>query len=374
MSSGEFSEDLVLRSNALQQSYSAMPSELSLVAFRDDIQFSFLFDNFVWSSYGSPWLQMSAGGKFDALSLEACRAFSLSIFGRHHHQADIEVSGALHYHKTVRVLSSRLSNVGTLITKSRTFLEQAEWLSEPWLLCDEINKNAQNRLVDILVHIPGFLEDQAQLEQVPSEHFRLDLIQRIEYQIAKTHNWRWRWEEMNPDVAWEVEPEMLPDQQGLSQHRPIRKVLLFSSFSNATELRLYNAILLFLLGLLWTLKPPVDNSPEPIRLSQCSLYLPGDAESLVEPAIDICRAFEYQLLTVKQSRDSALFWLFPLGMASKALEDKYGIFGLDQGHARRISGDRRVRHRWQYVWLWVLQVSENQKEEITRATPCSTTI
>ncbi|KIX96742.1 uncharacterized protein Z520_07461 [Fonsecaea multimorphosa CBS 102226] len=394
---GDFPENLVLRSNNSPPSSSSIPQELSFVAFRDNIQFSYLFDNFVWSSYGSPWLQMAAEGKLDALSLEACRAFSLSIFGRHHRQAEIEVTGAVHYDKTVRALSTRLSNVGapgsenlivpimillmhssstpdpqasafhiqgllkliqicgperfatgplrfafescratlvtiSLITRTRTFLEQPEWLSEPWATCGEYNKNPQNRLVDILVHVPGFLQDQAQLEQAPSEQFRLELIQRIEYQIAKAHNWRWQWEEMNPTVAWEVDPETLPADRTLlsSQPRPVRKVLVFSSFTKAAELSLYNAILLFLLGLLWTLKPPEGESPPSVRLpcssssqsaSSSALFLPGDVDSLVEPAIEICRAFEFQLLASKNSRDSALFWLFPLGLASKALED-----------------------------------------------------
>jgi hypothetical protein len=105
-------DDLVLRSNDGLRGSGSLPPEMSFVAFRDNIQFSYLFDNFVWSSYGSPWLQMSAEGKLNALSLEACRAFSLSIFGRHHHQSEIELSGAVHYDKTVRALSSRLSNVG----------------------------------------------------------------------------------------------------------------------------------------------------------------------------------------------------------------------------------------------------------------------
>src|ERR1700722_9522731 len=131
------------------------------------------------------------------------------------------------------------------MTKTRTFLEQVEWLTEPWAACGEMNKSAQNRLIDILVHIPGFLQDQAALEHAPSRRFQLDLIQRIEYQIAKAHNWRWQWEEMNPQVVWEVEPELLPADQVLTQHRPIRKVLQFSSFSKATELCLYNAVLLF---------------------------------------------------------------------------------------------------------------------------------
>lgn len=104
------SEFHVLKSNDI--AHQGVPQELNLSAFREDIQFTYLFDNFVWSSYGSPWLQMSAGGKVDVLALEACRAFSLTIFGRHHHQSDIEVSGAVHYDKAVRALSSRLSNVG----------------------------------------------------------------------------------------------------------------------------------------------------------------------------------------------------------------------------------------------------------------------
>jgi hypothetical protein len=108
-----FPEALVLRSNDSRGGSGPLPPELSFVAFRENIQFSYLFDNFVWSSYGSPWLQMSAEGKLDALSLEACRAFSLSIFGKHHHQSEIEMSGAVHYDKTVRALSVRLSNVGS---------------------------------------------------------------------------------------------------------------------------------------------------------------------------------------------------------------------------------------------------------------------
>ena len=49
--------------------------------------------------------------------------------------------------------------------------------------------------------------------------------------------------------------------------------------------------------------------------------LPGDFSSLYEPAQEICRVFEFQLLNVSHCRESALFWLFPLGLASKVLEE-----------------------------------------------------
>lgn len=97
--------------------------------------------------------------------------------------------------------------------------------------------------------------------------------------------------------------------------------MMFSSFSTAAEICLYNAVLLCLLGLVWTLKPPTERTPSPSPPSSYPLYLPGDVSSLTEPAVEICRAFEYQLLHSTNISDSVLFWLFPLGLASKVLED-----------------------------------------------------
>jgi hypothetical protein len=250
--------------------------------------------------------------------------------------------------------------------KTRSFLEQSIWIDEPWSVCGQENKSSQNQLVDILAYVPGFLEDQARLdEQWPrpstSEdfRFRLDLVQRIEYQVARLYNWRWHWEEINPLSVWEVEVD--PAENIIPSHhrflttatanygpRPIRKTLIFSSFSKVIEISLYNAVLLCLLGLLWSLQPPIDededdddddedspSSSSPLQelLSQTNtttstttpLHLPGAIDSLIEPAIEICRAFEFQLSNVKHTSTTsdctALFWLFPLGLASKVLED-----------------------------------------------------
>ncbi|RVX69796.1 hypothetical protein B0A52_06441 [Exophiala mesophila] len=379
-----FSDFYALRSS--DQTPSSVPQELNLSAFRDNIQFSYLFSNFVWSTYGSPWLQMSAEGKVDALALEACRAFSLTIFGKHHHQPEIEVNGAVHYDKAVRALSFRLSNVGApgsedmivpimillmhsssipdpqasafhiqgllklvqicgpqrytspllrsafescratlttvaLITKIRTFLELSEWLTEPWAEIGAANKSFQNQLVDILVYIPGFLQDQANLEQEPNKDLEHDLIRRIEFQIQQLFQWRWRWEETNRHAAWEIDQEQLPPETSPNYYRPVKNVMMFSSFSRAAEICLYDAVLLCLLGLLWTLAPPNEKTPSPCPPSSYPLYLPGDVSSLTEPAVEICRAFEYQLLHATNISDSVLFWLFPLGLASKVLED-----------------------------------------------------
>jgi hypothetical protein len=89
-----------------------VPDELSLIAFRNDMQFAYLFENFVWSSYGTPWLEMAALGRIDDLSTSSCQAFAQTVYGKHHHLEDVEMMGSLHYGKTVRNLSTALSHAG----------------------------------------------------------------------------------------------------------------------------------------------------------------------------------------------------------------------------------------------------------------------
>lgn len=87
-----------------------MPYSLSLVAFKDVLEFSYLFDNFVWRTYGWPWLEMCAQGKLGKLSLDACQCFAQSVFGKHHHQNDIELQGQVLYGQTIRKLSRELDH------------------------------------------------------------------------------------------------------------------------------------------------------------------------------------------------------------------------------------------------------------------------
>lgn len=203
----------------------------------------------------------------------------------------------------------------------RTFLEEPAWIDGPWTVCGSSHKSAQNQLVDILVHVPGFLQDHVQLEQSPSDHLRLDLAQRIEHQISKLYIWRWNWQDVHPNAAWEVDPESSPPDGVFSYSRPVPKALVFSSFARAIEISLYNAVLLCLLGLHWSLKEPTEESSSSSEPLQSPLRLPEDITSLDEPAVEICRAFEFQLANAQNYRDSALFWLLPLGLASKVLED-----------------------------------------------------
>ena len=89
-----------------------IPHELSLTPFKSDLEFAFLFDNFVWSSYGTPWLEQSAAGKLDRLSHLAARAFAQTIFGSHHHLKAVKAEGSDGHTIVLRVLSEELGREG----------------------------------------------------------------------------------------------------------------------------------------------------------------------------------------------------------------------------------------------------------------------
>lgn len=86
----------------------APPSELSLIAFKDEFCISFTFANFVWRSYGSPWLEQAAQGKLGALALDATRGLSQSNFGKANHQSVLELEGVQRYSTCLNVLRDAL--------------------------------------------------------------------------------------------------------------------------------------------------------------------------------------------------------------------------------------------------------------------------
>lgn len=85
------------------------PPELSLVAFREDMCSAFLVANFVWRTYGTPWIEMAAKGNLGQLSLDASRALSQANFGSAHHQQAIKLDGIIQYSKVLKALAQQLS-------------------------------------------------------------------------------------------------------------------------------------------------------------------------------------------------------------------------------------------------------------------------
>jgi hypothetical protein len=362
---------------------------MSLIAFKADMQYGFFFSNFVWSTYASPWLQLAAQGKLGVLPQQACSAFSQVTFGRHHASRDLVIGGVERYGLAVSKVRGGLADpssprlgellvpvliflmyssadadqaasgshamglftilkfVGprafqqpelraafsscraaliiiSLLQRRKLFLEELAWRIDPWS-ADPTSKNPQDQLADILVHVPGFLQEHAEGAVQPA--FLRRVLQQLDILLA----WRWQWGQANPRAATETAP---PDDPINAMRRPAEATnsLHYCSFVCAVEISLYNAVLLCLLGLLYSELSMQDARAEINKFaakndqakqlgpeSALALPIPG-LLSMRTAAVEIARSFEFQLKHVQESNGApALFWLFPLGLASKVL-------------------------------------------------------
>ena len=80
------------------------------MAFEKDIEFAFLFDNFVWRTYGAVWLDQASLGTLGALPAMASSALSQTTFGAAHHVQNIQVKGAIQYSKALKSLIPMLAD------------------------------------------------------------------------------------------------------------------------------------------------------------------------------------------------------------------------------------------------------------------------
>lgn len=206
----------------------------------------------------------------------------------------------------------------SLASKTRSFLEESSWKNEPWVGIGLPPKSPQNELIDIMVELPGHLQDVSEIEKgTASATRRPVLLQRLRSNLEDLYDWRCRWQRTNSSSVWEIEPTQLPLGRFASIHRPFHKMLWFRRHTQATEIQLYNAALLCTLGLLWQFEH--RDKTGSVLPPDYPLRMPNQYVSLQEPAEEICRIFEYQTLNATSYRESALFWLLPIGVAHKVL-------------------------------------------------------
>lgn len=373
-----------------------MPQSLSLVAFKPTIFSAYLFNNFVWRSFGYDWLTLAMDGKITPLAQQATTALSKSNFGNSHHQPSIKVEGSIDYGQVVKFLIPKLANpvnpgnetliipillltihdssfkdmaatashvrglvqllmvcgpqrfqdqplrsafescramltTGMIISRRRCFLEEERWQTVPWEL-DPESKSPQVQLGDILIMVPGFLEDDDALRQDESPVLKENLIARIEVQLVKLFEWRWTWQAINHNKVSEIPASAtkpLPSQLG----QAFKTSLFFNDFELATEITLYNAVHIWLATLLFRHAPSTaltiivssaiiaaSNTAYTDSTQSSSLSLPGSYVSLRHSAIEIGRIFEYQCARVHTSQAAAYWYLFPIALAYSVLE------------------------------------------------------
>lgn len=200
----------------------SIPQYMSVAAFRDTMHFAHLFDDLLWRSYGSPWLQESAQGKLGQLSYDACASLSQRCFGHRFQQPVLDKGSALVYDRVLSSLRVSISSAeqanptsltpvlilvarasasssveeavchvngmaallqacgpcvfanedlhqtfrsarativsNSLLSCKRTFLEEHLWQSEPFSR-SFTGKCNEDQLIDVLATVPGIYED-----------------------------------------------------------------------------------------------------------------------------------------------------------------------------------------------------------------------
>ena len=136
-----------------------------------------------------------------------------------------------------------------LIARQRLFLEAQEWKVIPWAL-NPFSKTQQNYLVDILVDVPGLLQDAGKLNEQSNQQAEERLLSRVKARLYALYHWRFTWELLNPNAAYEVMP-----QAEERKKRVIQRKLFCQNHGQGAEIMLYNAIYLFLFGLLQRVTP-----------------------------------------------------------------------------------------------------------------------
>ncbi|KAI0602954.1 hypothetical protein F4775DRAFT_5501 [Biscogniauxia sp. FL1348] len=260
----------------------------------------------------------------------------------------------------------------SLFSRRRLFLEDERWQSIPWAL-DPSEKSPQSHLTDIFLVIPGLLEDHSRIGSPglvsydestdpylhPNKHSisHAALRDRVLNQLEKLYHWRWDWQyrygrHVTVDPSGWCSNSAATKALGSTSDPRMPGRLHFSRSACANDITLYNAALMWLLSLLWKLEPfqaasliegcaqraaPSSNHPQhpsshhiggaQVPLPQYTpfepLRRPGSSVSIRDPAMEICRVYEWQSRHHDQhaaSGDQTCLYLFPVGMARAVLD------------------------------------------------------
>ncbi|KAL7796234.1 hypothetical protein V8C43DRAFT_278618 [Trichoderma afarasin] len=275
--------------------------QLSLVAFKDHICFTYLFENCSWAHCWRPMISLTKQDALGPLDYNCSLALAYAYFGVKKHEKKLETDGRILYGKSLHAVKTILESDdkqeigrttsavlilgliatalddnpymkhhdgviqilkrcgpkhfqqeplltafrrsrGILVCKSfalrrRCFLEEPEWKTIPFEIS---GKDSSDELLDILCDIPGQAEDCfSSPPNIVSDSHPSPMCQ-----IARLSNqlriWRRKWDEANPRLATGTSTNAMGSKNdGL-------ETLAFYNLKQATEIFTYNAALLYL--------------------------------------------------------------------------------------------------------------------------------
>ncbi|KAK7430698.1 hypothetical protein QQZ08_002742 [Neonectria magnoliae] len=230
--------------------------------------------------------------------------------------------------------------IAGFVSKQHLFFDDERWRTVPWAL-NPAYKTAQSELLDMLVIIPGILHDHATLDGpalvAPCSYEKI--LERAEKLLLTLFQWRWRWQANSGDqVSVDISMTWQPNGSAAAVLGSIGTPLhldrlRFGRFVAAIEIMLYNATLMWLLALLWKTDPlgagirieacatgAVPSNEEARYASFEPLRSPGASLTVRDPAMEVCRAFEWVTRHHSRNKDASFLYLFPVGMAMSVLE------------------------------------------------------
>lgn len=222
--------------------------------------------------------------------------------------------------------------MAALNARQRLFLQDLKWRTVPWLQ-NAASKLPQSELLDILVTVPGILQDLSNLKASSrtSQSQCRCLRDRVEAQLLSLFKWRWLWHGRS---GHEVRLEPLIETTCYPPTSPLGR-LKFSWSVVATEVMLYNTTLMWLLAIFYQLNPPnaidtiqtcaihampPDNIIAKFPLDH-PLWPPGSAVTLREPMFEVCRTLEWITRHRDDSGEPLEVYLFPISMAMTVLRN-----------------------------------------------------
>ncbi|RFU27315.1 hypothetical protein B7463_g9035, partial [Scytalidium lignicola] len=203
-------------------------------------------------------------------------------------------------------------------------------------------------------------EDPFLIPTTPDKSLHSSIIMRVIHQLRALYRWRWHWEaHFGTDV--DVDKDLTHQGNGTMQIklgptgslRPLDR-LHFKHFGTAADIMLYNSVLMWLLALVWELDPLragdlieqcASNAMEHVmwnrnedtvldmefKFGESSVSIsrytsfeplrcPGALVSVRDPAMEICRVFEWQSRNHGASREANFMYMFPICMAMSVLD------------------------------------------------------
>ncbi|KAH8651438.1 hypothetical protein BX600DRAFT_418677 [Xylariales sp. PMI_506] len=251
--------------------------------------------------------------------------------------------------------------VASLITSKKVFLDDPTWHEGPYTLFPQ-SKAPQSYLLDILTSVPGILEDHQEVERMQNicsptcstigeaifEEIvtaRLDIISRIMGKLKSLLVWRLHWQIA---FGFNVSARLEHHQHTVLNHSAASysDKLDFSHPSSAAEIALYNAVLMWLLALIYDLEPlraesfiqscahqaisSMSEAEFPFtsgkatKLMNLGTFEPlrtvGSTTSVRDAALEICRVFEWQSRHHAATWETNCVYMFPIGLALCVLD------------------------------------------------------